>query len=461
MDSSKLIFIFFSAILFGIVPVVIHNPRRYYLCLASFLNIFSTGWIFYHYTGLMLSDLPVLCLLFLGAFSGRKFDWKAAPIGVLTLALIVWGIITSFGAMEPGWALAEVSKHFRMYLVMVVIAQNIQNLSDLRLVIVSILSGLIIEAAIGFYQQYFGALGVWFLGERPAARVDWRAMGTFYVAAFYANYITVVVFVAYRMFVYYRPQKTLQSVFYGAAFILGIMALFKSFARAAWIGFLVSLILTSLMSFFRSRYRSYSRYAIPVLVVFLSFFVFRYHQKIIDQFGEGRRKAYESRFTQFGIAERMIAVRPFTGVGLGNYQLNSWDFLTDEEREDYLASVYTWMVHNSYLLYAAELGIIGAVVFVVWFFTIIWSSLRILRAKISHPLIVNVTIGILGGIVAFMILLFASPDIHDYSILYQLGLFSGILLAEWRIIKKAEWQNFCSHKNGNDHRGNKISYRNN
>jgi O-antigen ligase len=444
MDYSKLVFVLLTTICFLIVPSLVPDARRYYLCLASFLNAFTSGWIFYYFTGLMLADMPILCLLFLGIFSRKKFDWKAFPIGLSVIGIIVWGLVSCFSATDPRWAFAEISKYIRVYLLILVIIQNIQNISDLRLVVFSMLSGILIEALIGIYQSYFGAMGIWFLGERPGWRVDWRSMGTFYVASFYANYLALSIIIAYRMFVYYRPPNVKQTVFFGAVFLFAVMALLKTWGRSPWIGSAVALVFTSFISFFHRKFKAYSKEVVPLLIVFAVFFTLLYHQKIIDQFGESRRPAYESRFVQWHIAERMIALRPLTGYGMGNYQLEAWKFLTPEERGSSQAMVYTWMVHNSYLLYATELGLPGAAILILWFLSIIWTCFQIFRAKISHPFIVNTTMGILGGVIAFMIVLGYSPDIHEYSLLYQLGLFSGILVAERKILKKAEWQRICS-----------------
>jgi O-antigen ligase len=448
MDSSKVLFIIFSLVVFAAAPLFVRDSRRYFLCLASFFNVFTSGWIFYHYTGLMFADLPVLCLLFFGLFTGRKLDWKASPVGPVLVMLIGWGFFTSFWAVEQGWAIGEVSKHVRVFLLVVVIFGNIRSLSDLKLVVYSMLSGLLLQALLGIYQNYFGALGIWFLGERPAERVDWRAMGTFYVASFYANYIILVILVAYRMFLYYRPPQLKQTVFFGASFLLGIIALFKTYGRSQWIGFSTALAVTSLLSLWRSKFRVYTTWVLPVVIVFSVLFTMRYRQKILDQFGDSRRLAYESRFVQWKIATRMIAKRPITGFGLSNYDLHSVSFMTPEEQADIQSGIYSWIVHNSYLLYAAEMGIPGFLILIAWFCALFWIGFKILRAKFSHPFIINTTVGILGGLLAFMIVLRYSPDIHEYSILYQLGLLSGILLAELKLLKRAEWQKICSQKNG-------------
>jgi hypothetical protein len=62
----------------------------------------------------------------------------------------------------------------------------------------------------------------------------------------------------------------------------------------------------------------------------------------------------------------------------------------------------------------------------------------VLNHRLNHPFITQVTMGILGGILSMMIFLIAGPDIHEYSLMYQICLFSGMLLASLNILKRAE-----------------------
>jgi O-antigen ligase len=452
MDSSKILFIVFSVAVFILIPFFLKNVRRYYLGLACFLHIFTSGWIFYHLTGLMLADLPILTLLIYGLFSSRRTKFFFMPIALPMLGMIVLGAVSATWAKEPGWALAEVTKYIRMYLLVVCIVNNIQSVRDLRLALTCMMSGLLIEALVGIYQWQFGAVGIWFLGERPASRMDWRSMGTFFVPSFFASYLAMWLCVAFRMLVYYRPPKILSTLLYGAAGFLGFIALYTTYSRSQWLSLLAAMAVVIGISLFRSRYKIKSGWVVPLLLLFFVVFAVRYHNQILNQFGSARRVSYESRFPQYKIAERIILDRPFQGVGIGNYEMDVQRYMTEEEQNSVLQIVYIGMVHNSYLLLTAEMGFPGGLMFVLWFATILIVIFQILRSRLNHPLIINLTLGILASIIAIMIILMYSPDIHEYSILYQISLLCGILLAERNILKQAalnRHQNPLSENNVN------------
>ncbi|RKY80401.1 hypothetical protein DRQ07_05500 [candidate division KSB1 bacterium] len=429
MNTSKLIFILISVVFFSIVPLFVKNRRRYFLFLAGFLYIFSSGWIFYHFTGLMLADLPIIGLLFTGIVSNRKVKWTVNPVTLPLMLFFLAGVISSFFVIRQGWVFAELSKYLRIYLVVIAIVNNVRSLKDFKILIYAVLTGIIVESLIGIYQWRFGALGIWFLGERPTFRIRWRTMGTFFVTSFYANYLAMVLPIAFRMFVYYRAPRKKMYFLTGGALVLGIIAFFTTYGRAPWIAFGVTIGLLFLFSLFNRRFKSQIKWAFPIILVFFTVFTLRYGDKILSQFGSQRDSSYEVRFPQFRIAERMIKAHPVFGVGLGHYELVSWDYMTNSEKSHYLARVYAFMVHNSYLLIAAELGITGAL-FLIWFFISVFAGgIQSIRHKINNAFILNSVLGALGGIFAIMIVFTFSPDIHAYQILYQLGLSTAIIMS--------------------------------
>jgi len=450
MDTPKLFFILFSLLVFGLMPFIMKDARRYYLGMACFMHVFCTGWIFYHYTGLMLADLPVLGLFAYSLFSGRRIRFFIMPIALPMLGIILVGSLSAAWAKQPGWALAEASKYVRGYLLVVCLYHNIQSIRDLRFVLNCMLSGLVVEAVICIIQYKYGTIGIWFLGERMHY-VAWRATGTFSVPSFLANYLALTISVAFRMFVFYRPQKILSSVLYGAAGILGFGAFFSTYARGPWLSFLAGMAVVFIVSLMHSRFKAKSPWGMPVLLLFFVAFAFRYHTPIMDQFGTARRSSYEVRFVHFEIAKRMIRDRPFQGVGMGNYELNVQNYLTTEERYNVMVAVYLGMVHNSYLLLSAEMGLPGGILFAFWFISILITIAQILKTRLNHPLIINFTLGILGGIVAMAIFLVSSPDIHEYSLIYQASLFCGILLAERNLLKMA-----AVNRSGELLKGNRV-----
>jgi len=436
MTSAKLIFIAISTILFIILPFFIKNVRQYFLAMASSLYVFSTGWIFYHFNGLMLADLPILGLLALSLFSGRHIKWILHPVTLPLLGFIVWGLVSSFAAVVPGWCISESTKYLRMYLLIVVLVHNIRSMDDLRVVVNSMIGVLLVQVFIGIYQWRFGAVGLWFLGERAASRIAWRSMGTFFVPSFYANYLAMVLPVAFRLFIFYKAPNRKHVVLYGAALLFGVLALFSTYGRGPWVGFGFAIVILTLLSFLKGRFRPRLNWAIPVLIFFSLLFVQRYGSKVIGQFQQ-RMVSYEVRFPQFRLARRVISQNQMLGVGLGNYELVAINYMNERERADTMARIHASMVHNSYYLVTAEMGLPGGFFLILWFVSIFWSGYRIIQSKMYNPFIVNTAMGVLGGMAAIVVVFTFSPDVHSYQIQYQISLFSGILLAETQLMKNA------------------------
>ena len=111
--------------------------------------------------------------------------------------------------------------------------------------------------------------------------------------------------------------------------------------------------------------------------------------------------------------------------------------MTAAEQRDPYMRVMGMMVHNIYLFITAESGFLGGIFLLIWIISMFVLCFRILFAKVIHDYIVNVTMGILGGILAITVIITFSPDIHAYQILYQLGLFCGILYAMKRMTREA------------------------
>jgi len=437
METSKLLFILVSVVIFFLIPLLVRNKRHYYLGLSGFIFIFSKGWIFLpNGNGLMLADLSIAGLLILAFFSKRRFKLSVFPIGWALLGICIWGVISSLFAKQQYVAFVELSRYFRAYLLFLCIYHHIQSVKDLRVVLNYFLIGFLLESLLAIYQWKFGALGIWFLGERN--HVGWRSTGTFFVPAFLANYLVLALPVAYKFFLFYKAPKTSTTIFYGIIFIVGLVGLLTTYARSEWVGFLTALSILSIFSMFyrKTKIRAKSMWIIPFLVLFLVIFASRYAPTVLSQFGSTRKSAYEIRFNQFKIAQRIISSNPLFGTGLANYQSAARGYLTPEERIN--PAKYIIFVHNSYLYITSEMGIPAGIFFILWLGSFITVGIKILKAKINHPLIINFSLGIIGGIVAIVVVFTFTPDIHAYDLLYHLGFYSGIMMAGQKLLKIAE-----------------------
>ena len=443
---AKLVFSVMVVILFGIVPFFIRQRKLYFIGLACSLYVFSSGWIFYHFNGIMLGDVPIFALLIMAATSNRKLNFTIRPVGIPVLCMMGAFLISAIGAVRPGWVFSETTKYLRMYLLMVGLASNIRTTRELRVAVTGMLIGLLFETILGIYQWRIGALGIWYLGERPAGKITWRSMGTFFVPSFYANYLAMMLPLSFRLFSYYRAPNRRWMIFYGAVFFLSVIALYTTFGRGPWIGFLIAMVFMVVISAFKSRFKSRMRWTIPVFMVFLLLFMARYGNSMLTQFTSSRKVSTEIRFPQFRIAWRMIRANPVSGVGLGNYEQKSFDYMTAAEQRDPYMRVMGMMVHNIYLFITAESGFLGGIFLLVWIISMFVICFRILFARVIHDYIVNVTMGIFGGILAITIIFTFSPDIHAYQILYQLGLFCGILYAMKRMTREALYRKKMQYK---------------
>jgi O-antigen ligase len=442
---AKLVFSIMVVILFGVAPFFIRQRRLYFIGLACSLYVFSSGWIFYHFNGIMLGDIPIFALLIMAVTSNRKLNFIMKPIGIPVLCMMGAFLISAIGAVRPGWVFSETTKYLRMYLLMIGLAANIRTVRELRVAVTGMLIGLLFEVLLGIYQWRIGALGIWYLGERPAGKITWRSMGTFFVPSFYANYLAMILPVSYRLFAFYRASSKRWTFFYSALFFLALVALYTTFGRGPWIGFLLAMLLMVVISVFKSRFKSHVRWTIPIFIVFVLLFMARYGNSMMTQFTSSRRASTEIRFPQFRIAWRMIKANPISGVGLGNYEQKSFDYMTAAEQRDPYAQVMGMMVHNIYLFITAESGFLGGICLLSWIISMFVVCYRILFAKVVHDYIINVTMGIFGGIFAIAVIFTFSPDIHAYQILYQLGLFCGILYAMNRMTREALYQRKQKH----------------
>jgi O-antigen ligase len=133
-----------------------------------------------------------------------------------------------------------------------------------------------------------------------------------------------------------------------------------------------------------------------------------------------------SRPQMFSVAYNVIKNHPFLGVGLNNYTLIASYY--DKTREA-ISITFPHPVHNIYLLYAAEMGIAGALFF-VWFLvaTIFLAFKLSSQAKLSLDSAILKAIGIgitcswLQGLTGYG---FRSSIVHTS----YLAIFAGALAA--------------------------------
>lgn len=420
---SKITFIILALICFGCL-LNRKKAREHLLFLLSFYFIFNLGWVFYHYTGIMLVDFPIVALIVLGHISKGQFRYFFSQISAPAICLIIWGIITSLLAIEVGWAFAELSMILRGYLVFLCVANHLKKIEDLKALLNGFTVGIILEFLMSIWQ--------WRIGPTPLLPLvnetfhNWRATGTFYVPHYLGNYLLLVMPIFFRLFLYYKAPTKIVNIRYGAIFGISLLTFFLTFARGPWIGFAGSITIVCVLSLLKSKYRLRAKWAIGLLMVGAGAFLIQYSSTIIDQFGAGRSDAATIRYDQFRTARRVIADNLIFGTGLGNYELISPKYVYDYEKADPRSWQFSEMVHNSYYFLAAQLGIPGIIFFFWGAFLVFRKGFKVIKSKI--PFFLNLSIGIITGFLGLGIAFLVGPDVKSYHLLVHIGINVGILI---------------------------------
>jgi O-antigen ligase len=141
----------------------------------------------------------------------------------------------------------------------------------------------------------------------------------------------------------------------------------------------------------------------------------------------------EHRMLMIEIALPIITGNPILGVGLNNYQFHSVKFFR-----------FWHPVHNTYLRLAAEIGLPGAIFF-IWFCIIVIKQ-AYKGVKLKDRYLSFVSLGILGGLVSFFILINFGPMYQHYRLKVFVWVLAGLAFVLPRIYRNELHRKFLKHK---------------
>jgi O-antigen ligase len=169
----------------------------------------------------------------------------------------------------------------------------------------------------------------------------------------------------------------------------GLAALILTFTRASWLGFglgIAYLVIAAGRRGWLERRRLWTLLGIGLLLtVALS-------PKILARVSEDHGVALNERWALVEMALRVIAGHPVTGVGAGAYPYVFRDYLTPE-----LADKWLYVVHNVYMLRAAETGIPGLA---AWLVFLVAAFRMASPDKMAHPTAQRIALGWRAGLLA-------------------------------------------------------------
>lgn len=392
------------------------NQTRVLYFLLAFCATVSQGlWVRPLRTeAILIVDIPLFLLFVLGR-STRPRHPGSTTLLIAMIFFILWPVVGALNAVNRHVAFVNMITNVRAFLIALAIFRYVNSKKDMEYLIMGLGAGLLFQGTIALYQFKFGYAGFGFLGEGAAT---WRTTGTLGHPNVLAMYSMMLIPLVYRFATFI---ETKYRTYFFVVFVIGIGALFTSQGRACWLAFAISMLLFFLYDLKGKRVFSKETRRIWLLLALVAAVgAVRYTPVIISRFSDTEQSLVgggtSSRLFLALDAIRIIGENPVYGVGLENYRLHASELTMGDK-----------FVHCSYLLVAAETGIIGGIIFLWLLFEALRQGFKVMRSE--DKFIANVAIGVMTAVVAFDIAILPSPDYRIPWVKNHIWLLFGLTLA--------------------------------
>ncbi len=379
---------------------------------------------------LTLSDC-FLVLIIIVAFFKKSFHKKSftrnltlpAPVLLLMVCILVTTVAANYKLM----AFFEYLNLLRALLTFVIIYAYIEDQKKVETVIRFLLLGLFLQTVLAICQYVnAGFFGLTFLGEgyRTVDEGNFSAIrvgGTVGHPTALASYLILLLPLCFRTFSEAKIRAN-EKILASVTFILGLLALGLTFGRGAWAGFLVGFPFL-ILSYLWKRIVSF-QFATSIVICLIIPLVFTvvFNESLASKISE-RKNTFsgdlDDRIVWIKDSVELIRQHPILGIGPGNY---------GKYMERFYPAKYEGgrVVHNLYLYAAAETGIPGLVLFLIF---LTGAFLQGIIHISKHGRFTAVVIAILCGVVSFLIADMVSVQYRDYNVKSLFWLCLAILYA--------------------------------
>jgi O-antigen ligase len=407
-STRVVVILLFSLVIGAVVVIRPFLPEKWGMLIllgtAGLFGLMIIGNIKKVLLAVILIDIPLRWDVFLGARSqgalGMREGWL---ISVTTIALVillmvhfiqelVWApdrkrllvteniplvlyivftCLSTIVATDTLGSLFQVFLLIQMFLLYVYISSNVNSINDIQFIILFLFLGLFLEGVVVMAQSLIG-FQINLMGIMTVADSG-RMAGTLGSPNTAAAYFSLLLVPAFSIFL----SKTFGRIRYLAllAFIFGIIALYFTISRGGLIAFAVSMIIFSLLMWFRGKISPWATFFILFAVILVTVI---YGGLIFDKLFNVRENAALARIPLMKIAWNMILAHPIFGVGANNYVMNLKFYLLPQMTQGFL-----YVVHNKYLLIWAETGLGGILSFVGFLGLTLWRGWKTYTRDIS------------------------------------------------------------------------------
>lgn len=281
-------------------------------------------------------------------------------------AFLGWVAISATWAESPSIVFSSLTRYIPNALLFLIVFTAARNKKQVLMIVAGIVLGALAASAYGILNAPPEE------ARLNGTALDPNELGSVLVAG-------VALSAAFAVNMKDRPELRLAAIAAGGLCIFGV---FLTVSRGGLIALSASLIAAIVFS---GRWRPVVVVS-TVLVLAASFYYFavlapREATERIAGSTQGETQLKEGRTTIWQIAERMVKAKPITGIGAGNFETTSRQYLLQPGalgRSDLIISTPR-VVHNTYLGIAAELGLVGLAMFSILVLFSVGSALRAAR----------------------------------------------------------------------------------
>lgn len=396
--------------------------------------------------------LGILAFVARDIWTRRLSGLRIPKLSAYWLALAFVGCLwAAFGTYRLAAAM-EVVRMLKDLLLFVVVCNELQRPARVLHAAAALTLSVAFQACVGIYQYVTHAhLGLEILGEtgagtsRKLAETTIEGESAFRAGAFldhpniFGIFLACLLPIAVALFL--RRVRPRYDVFFFVSIVLGSVALISTLSRSGWVSFTIAFLLLLLLLFFHSRLRRQSLLTAVSAGAALLVVVAFYWQPISDRIFESQAHAILSRWEHILTAGRMIEARPVLGWGLNSYAMTSLPFSRFGARAAHKLyqgteehpGLWTPPVHNIYMLWCSETGVVGLALFLALLAHLVWTAWRNLKVRDVTMFVINAAC--LCGIVALMADGFASFSLRINSILRIFWVLAAMIMAVhyWRL----------------------------
>ena len=355
-------------------------------------------------------------------------DWRLSrtPVNAFLFLLILISLFSMINSIKISSSIGGMQKLFKGLFLFFIIVETINDRKKLRRIIWAALLGLSLVSVDGVFQYLTGkdfirgykfGIGFRYPGQAGLRRLSASTHNPNDLASYLITVIPLLISLALY---YFRGKK---RMLLGLVGLMAFFCMFQTYSRGAILGFAIVAILFSII-------KKDKRLAVALLILII-ILLFLLPKPILywmvsnpnpyDFFIEegGRRWHWQA-------AINMIKTHPFLGIGTNTFSINY-------ERYKIAADPLTgWYAHNAYLHVAAEIGLIGLIIFIAMIIAAIrnwWINYK----RINTLDLGAISLGIFGAFIGYLVagLLESNLQYSNLAVLFWSVL--GLIMAVNRI----------------------------